>query len=268
MNTLEVYDMVIGIERRLSNMYHRFSTLFKENPEVYNFWMGIAIQEKSHSETLTLSKGYLMWNHPALKRKNASLIHKSVVRDIESLLLMLKKYERKVRKERISLQEAIDILWEIESSELNHLYNRLIHLSGFKLSRKPDTRLSAGSGYHSIYEHMKVIKSFMDKYYRGTLPTIRIEDYAEAEPSTSAPASVVRGRIVEIYPDMSYGFIKGENGQIYMFLPEDMPNKGWKDAEVNKDVEFSVIELPWGPRASNIRLQTSDIRLKVLKSDV
>lgn len=255
MNTFEVYDMVIGIERRLSNMYHRFSTLFKENPEVHNFWMGIANQEKSHSETLTLSKGYLMWNHPALKRKKTSLIHKSVIGEIESLLLLLKEYERKVRKERISLQEAIDILLKIESSELNHLYNRLIHLSGFKLSRRPDTRLSPGTGHNSIYEHMKVIKSFMDKYYRGTLPAIRIEDYVATEHSPLTPASAARGRIIEIYSDMSYGLIRGEDGQTYMFLPEDMPNGGWKDAEVNKDVEFSVIDLPWGPRANNIRFK-------------
>ena len=264
MNAIEVYDIAIGIERRLSNMYHRFSTLFKENYEVHNFWMGIANHEKSHSETLTLSKCYLMWNHPALKRKKATLIEGSDIREIESLLVMLKESERKVRKERISLQEALHIVLNIESSELNHLYNRLVHLSGFKFSQKPE------HAYRSVYEHMKVIKSFMDKYYRGNLPAIRIEDYKEVRPAPSVPVWTVRGKIVEIVSEMSYGFIEGEDGQIYMFLPEDVYKGGWVEAEVNKNVEFSVMGLPWGPRANNInfRHQTSDLKNKGLRSEV
>ena len=77
MNTLEIYDIAIGIERGLSNMYHRFSTVFKENPEVHNFWAGVASHEKSHSEALTLSKGYLMWNHPSFRHKKAPMIKRS-----------------------------------------------------------------------------------------------------------------------------------------------------------------------------------------------
>lgn len=265
MNSFEVYDTAIGIERRLSNIYHRFSTLFRENTEVHNFWTGVANHEKSHSETLTLSKGYLMGNHPVLKHKKAPLIQISEIRELESLDVMLKEYERKVKKERISLQEALDILLKIENSGLNHLYNRLVHLSGFKLSQKPE------NAHHSIYGHMKVIKSFMDKYYRGNLPAIRIEDYAEERPSPPpATTGVVRGKILEIVSGMSYGFIKGEDGQIYMFLPEDISRGSWEDIEVNKYVEFSVIGLPWGPRASNInfRLQTSDLKNKGLRSGV
>ena len=82
MNTPEVYDIAIGIERRLSNMYHRFSTLFKENPEVHNFWTSVAGHEKSHSEALTFSKGYLMWNRP-VKQKKTPLLEGSAISELE-----------------------------------------------------------------------------------------------------------------------------------------------------------------------------------------
>lgn len=248
MNTFEVYDTLISIERRLSNMYHRFSTLFKENTEVHNFWASIANHKKGHSETLTLSKGYLMWNHPALRHKKVSLLQGSEIRELESLSAKLKEYERKMKKERVSLQESLDILLKIEGSELNHLYNRLVHISGFNLSDKLE------NAHRSIYEHMKIIKSFMDKYYRGDHPPICAEDYVYVEPVLSIPLEIVKGKIVEVVPDMSYGFIEGEDGQMYMFLPEDLYNGGWGDAEVNKDVEFSALGLPWGPRAKDVRL--------------
>lgn len=253
MNTFEAYDLAIGIERRLSNMYHRFSTLFKENSQVHNFWTGIASHEKGHSETLTLSKGYLLWNHPRLKHKKISLVRRSDIKELESLQELLKEYERRAKREKISLQEALDMLLKIENSELNHLYNRLIRLSGFKLSRKPDIPPSAGTRHRSMYEHMKVIKSFMDKYYRGSLPPICVEDFAEGgAPPVLTTSEFLKGKIAEIIPEMSYGFIEGEDRKRYMFLPEDLSRGDWKDAEVNKFVEFKVMALPWGLKANNI----------------
>lgn len=250
MNTLEVYDMAIDIERRLSNMYHRFSTLFKENSEIHNFWSGVANHEKSHSEMLTLSKGYLLWNHPSLEHEKDALINKSCVKELELLETILKEYERKIKRERISLQEALEILLTIENSELNQLYNRLINLSGFRPSQKPENM------YCFIYEHMKVIKLFMDKHYRGNLPTIRVEEYKKtnALPLETAPGRV-RGKIAEVIPEMSYGFIEGEDARRYMFLPEDISEGKWEDAEIGRDVEFSVIGLPWGPRANNVKIR-------------
>lgn len=253
MSTPEVYDIAIGIERRLSNMYHRFSTLFKENPEVHNFWTSVARHEKSHSEALTFSKGYLMWNRP-VKQKKAPLLKGTAISELESLEEMLREYERKVKKERVSLQEALDILLKIENGGLNHLYNQLVHLSGFRPPQK-----SEGT-YCPVYEHMKVIKSFVDKYYRGTLPPICIEDYADTgplQPQTATPAAgMMRGKIIEILSDMSYGFIEGTDRQTYLFLPEDILQGEWESAALNQVVEFSVMGLPWGPRATHISFKS------------
>jgi len=253
MNTPEVYDIAIGIERRLSNMYHRFSTLFKENPEVHNFWTSVAGHEKSHSEALTFSKGYLMWNRP-VKQKKTPLLEGSAISELESLEEVLREYERKVKKERVSLQEALDILLKIENGGLNHLYNQLVHLSGFRPPQK------AEGTYCPVYEHMKVIKSFVDKYYRGSLPPICIADYADTgplQPRTATPAEgMMRGKITEILLDMSYGFIEGADRQTYLFLPEDIFQGEWEFAALNQVVEFSVMELPWGPRAVNISFKS------------
>ena len=253
MNTPEVYDIAIGIERRLSNMYHRFSTLFKENPEVHNFWTSVAGHEKSHSEALTFSKGYLMWNRP-VKQKKTPLLEGSAISELESLEEVLREYERKVKKERVSLQEALDILLKIENGGLNHLYNQLVHLSGFRPPQK------AEGTYCPVYEHMKVIKSFVDKYYRGPLPPICIEDYADTGPlkpqPTTPAAGMMRGKIIEIISGMSYGFIEGADRQTYLFLPEDILQGEWGPAVINQAVEFSVMGLPWGPRAMNISFKS------------
>jgi len=256
MNTSEAFDLAIGIERRLSNMYQRFSSLFKENPEIYNFWTGIASHEKSHSEILTLSKGYLLWNHPGLKHKKISLVRRSHIKVLESLQESLKEYERKIKKEKISLQEALDMLVKIENSELNHLFNRLVHLSGFKPSRRPDSSLSGGARYCSIYEHMKVIKEFMDKYYRGSLPSICLEDFAGGNVSPMMVTSEsLRGKIVEIVQEMSYGFIEGEDRKRYMFLPEDLSRGDLGDPLLGRSVEYRFVALPWGLKAMDIRFK-------------
>ncbi|MDD5435838.1 MAG: hypothetical protein PH343_10460 [Nitrospira sp.] len=270
MNVFEIFDVAIGIEKRLSNMYYRFSSLFKDNQEIHNFWIGVANHERSHSETLTMSKGYLKWNHPSLTHKDAPIVHISDIKELESLDSITKDYEKKTRKDRFSLQDTLEVLLNIENSELNHIYNRLVHISGIKLSQKPE------NVHKTIYEHMKLIKSVIDKHYRGSLPAIRIEDFKEVKPlpssststepvpapspsqlpsSTPSSNGTAGGKIEEIFPEMSYGFIAGEDGQKYMFLPEDISNGTWEGAKINDTVEFSVMPLPWGPRATNINLK-------------
>ena len=94
---------------------------------------------------------------------------------------------------------------------------------------------------------MKIIKAFAKKYYRGNIPQIQVE----AAPSDISSKA---GKITEITPDMSYGFIEGGDGERYMFLPEDISAGTWDNAEVNKSVQFSVVNLPWGARAKDIKI--------------
>lgn len=271
MNVFDVFDIAIGIEKRLSNMYYKFSSLFKDSTEIHNFWIGIASHEKLHAETLTMSKAYLQWDHPSLKHKDKPLVHFSDVKELESLGAITKEYDSKTRKQRLSLQDAIELLLNIENSELNHIYNRLVHVSGIRLSQKPE------AVHKTIYEHVKFIKTFMDKHYRGNLPAIRVDDFKEVRHlETPAPFQVaqaaadakttktdhtaglnetIKGKIAEILQDMQYGFIEGEDSHRYMFLADELTKDRWEDLKVNDCVEFSVIQLPWGPKAVDINLK-------------
>lgn len=275
MNVFEVFDIAIGIEKRLSNMYYKFSSLFKDSTEIHNFWSGIANHEKSHSETLTFGKGYLQWNHPSLQHKQIPIVHFSDIKELKSLDSITGEYEKKTRKKRVSLQDALGILLIIENSELNHIFNRLVHISGFKPAQKPE------NVHKTIYEHMKVIKAFVDKYYRGVIPSIKVEDYREtrhlpasanveavsekivetvpgkiAKVVSEKITGVVSGKIAEIELHMSYGFIEGTDGKRYMFLPEDLSGSKWEELKVNCHADFSVMNLPWGPRAKEIHIRS------------
>ncbi len=67
---------------------------------------------------------------------------------------------------------------------------------------------------------------------------------------------MMRGKIIEIISGMSYGFIEGADRQTYLFLPEDILQGEWGPAVINQAVEFSVMGLPWGPRAMNISFKS------------
>ena len=241
MNISEVFDAAIDIEKRLSNLYYKLSNLFRDNSEVYNFWIKIAYHEKSHCETLTLSKGCQSWNHSSAKKKNRTSVDVTDISALQLLNAMIKDFERILKKEMVSLQDALDMLLKIENSEINHIYDRLVRIYGFQFQQKPE------ESHRSVYEHMKIIKAFAKKYYRGNIPQIQVE----AAPSDISSKA---GKITEITPDMSYGFIEGGDGERYMFLPEDISAGTWDNAEVNKSVQFSVVNLPWGARAKDIKI--------------
>ena len=241
MNISEVFDAAIDIEKRLSNLYYKLSNLFRNNSEVYNFWIKIADHEKSHCETLTLSKGCQSWNHSSAKKKNRTSVDVTDISALQLLNAMIKDFERILKKEMVSLQDALDMLLKIENSEINHIYDRLVRIYGFQFQQKPE------ESHRSVYEHMKIIKAFAKKYYRGNIPQIQVE----AAPSDISSKA---GKITEITPDMSYGFIEGGDGERYMFLPEDISAGTWDNAEVNKSVQFSVVNLPWGARAKDIKI--------------
>ena len=241
MNISEVFDAAIDIEKRLSNLYYKLSNLFRNNSEVYNFWIKIADHEKSHCETLTLSKGCQSWDHSSAKKKNRTSVDVTDISALQLLNAMIKDFERILKKEMVSLQDALDMLLKIENSEINHIYDRLVRIYGFQFQQKPE------ESHRSVYEHMKIIKAFAKKYYRGNIPQIQVE----AAPSDISSKA---GKITEITPDMSYGFIEGGDGERYMFLPEDISAGTWDNAEVNKSVQFSVVNLPWGARAKDIKI--------------
>lgn len=243
----EVFDTAIDIEKRLSNLYHKFANLFRDNSDVHNFWIKIADHEKLHCEMLSLNKGCQSWNNPSVLHRAKKNIVKADITVIESLSLMLKEYERLLKKEAVSLQDAIGILLKIENSGYNHIYNKLIHMSGIRFQQDAD------DPHRSVYEHMKIIKAFSDRYFSGEDHGIRVEDYKVSRVPAPPVQGDKRGKITEIVRDMSYGFIEGEDGERYMFLPDNLTVGTWDEARINMPVAFSVVNLPWGPRAKDVK---------------
>src|SRR3972149_5332851 len=157
----EVFDTAIDIEKRLSNLYYKFSNLFRDNSEVYNFWIKIASHEKLHCETLLLNKGCQAWDSPSVLHRVKKQIVKADIAVIESLNLMLKDFERRLKKEMVSLQDAIGMLLKIENSDYNHIYDKLIHTSGIKGEFRDVASL------FPILEIIKSLLCFLSKYYTG-----------------------------------------------------------------------------------------------------
>lgn len=251
MNMSELFDAAIDIEKRLSNLYYKLSNLFRDNSEVYNFWIKIADHEKSHCETLLLSKGCQSWDRSNTVQKNRTSVDVTDISTLELLNVVIKDFERILKKEMVSLQDALEILLKIENSEINHIYSNLVQVSGLRFQHKPE------ESHRSVYEHMKIINAFAKKYYRGNVQSIQVEDYRDVKtpiPSAPSASGSKEGTITEITSDMSYGFIEGRDGEKYMFLPEDISAGTWDDAEINKTVKFSVVNLPWGPRAKDVRI--------------
>ncbi len=244
----EVFDAAINIEKRLANLYYKFANLFRDNSEVNNFWVKIANHEKLHGETLSLNKECQLWDSPAVLHRAKKYIARADIALIESIDLMLRDFERKLRKETVSLQDAIGMLLKLENSDYNHVYNRLIHTSRIKFKQTSE------DPHRSVYEHMKIIKTFSDKYYTGASQDFRVEDYKEVKVHATSSRKHKTGKITSIMRDMSYGFIKGKEGEACMFLPEDISEGAWEDADVNMPVEYSVVKLPWGPRAKDIKI--------------
>ncbi len=244
----EVFDAAIDIEKRLSNLYYKFANLFRDNSDVHNFWVMIANHEKLHCETLALNKGCQSWDNPAVLNRFKKHIVKGDIAAIESIDMILADFERSLKREPLSLQDAISMLLKIENSGYNHIYNKLIHTSGIQFQQDAD------DPHRSVYEHMKIIKAFSDKYYSGESHGIRVEEYRDIRvPAPSSPGAK-RGKIAEIVREMSYGLVEADDGQTCMFLPEDITGGTWDEAEVDKPAGFIVVRSPWGARATDVKI--------------
>lgn len=234
MNTIEAYDTVIGLEKGFSNIYHRFASLFRDKKDIYNFWNGLAATEKGHSEALILSKGSLK---DSVRKSN--FFKKEELKRLEDLKCIAREWQRKSFREGLTLQEAIDMLLKVEKTGLHYLYEKLAQASGINIK-------------WSLDDHKKRILPFIQQHkgYGDTVKDILIPEIVSMDTDRK---TILQGNIIEIEKETLYGLIKGEDGQTYMFLPEDLPPGGWEGIELNRKVEFSVLRFPWGPRAQGIR---------------
>jgi len=63
----------------------------------------------------------------------------------------------------------------------------------------------------------------------------------------------MQGKIIRIYKDKSFGFIKGEKGD-YFFHRNACVDKSFDNLEVDDEVKFRPEETPKGLRAEEVEL--------------
>jgi rubrerythrin len=116
------------IERLVSKIYYRFSHLFLSDSELRDFWWEMAVEEEQHASILLACKD-LIENYedekpdPSISREKA-----------DQLKEQLTSYLRK-GTQSLAVEEAFRIALEIETSEIDTIYSKLLQLGGPKIAQ-------------------------------------------------------------------------------------------------------------------------------------
>jgi len=111
------------IERLVSKIYFRFSHLFLGRPELRDFWWQMACEEEQHACILFACKA-LIENYddetldPTISREKAEELE-------DRLMSFLARGTRS-----LATEEAFRMALEIESSEIDAIYSKLLQLGG------------------------------------------------------------------------------------------------------------------------------------------
>ncbi|MBI2357318.1 MAG: hypothetical protein HYV04_00100 [Deltaproteobacteria bacterium] len=111
------------IEGLVAKVYFRFSHLFIDQPEIRDFWWEMAKQEEQHAAILIACKA-VIGNYPD------ESVDPSITRDkADQLRSKLNAYLGKGTPS-ITVDKAFQVALDIESSEIDAIYSKLLHLGG------------------------------------------------------------------------------------------------------------------------------------------
>jgi hypothetical protein len=119
------------LERLVSKIYFRFSHLFMGRPDLRDFWWEMAREEEQHACILYACKA-LIDNfeealNPDISRNKA-----------EELEIWLVSFLQRGTPS-LTAEEAFRMALEIESSEIDTIYSKLIHLGGPNVAQTMET---------------------------------------------------------------------------------------------------------------------------------
>jgi len=130
MMTDEPFDALSNfaqIERLVAKIYFRFSHLFLADPALRDFWWEMAREEEQHSCILQACRAvianYEEGLDPTVSRDRA-----------ERLQQWLDAFLARGTPE-LTVEESFRIALEIENSEIDAIYGKLIHLGGEQIAR-------------------------------------------------------------------------------------------------------------------------------------
>jgi hypothetical protein len=116
------------IERLVSKVYYRFSHLFLDRPELRDFWWEMAKEEEQHACILNAC-GALIENYsdetldPSITLEKADEIKGQITHFLE------------VGTPSVTVQEAFRTALQIETSEIDAIYSKLLQLGGPKIGK-------------------------------------------------------------------------------------------------------------------------------------
>jgi hypothetical protein len=127
-NRLELFDQFSEVERLVAKIYFRFSHLFLDRPELRDFWWEMAKEEEQHGAILYACKA-IIENYeeelldPSISQKKAN--------ELKARLL---SYLGRGTPS-LSVEEAFRIALEIEGSEIDAIYSKLLQLGGPNIAK-------------------------------------------------------------------------------------------------------------------------------------
>jgi hypothetical protein len=122
-NPFDSLSRFAGIERLVSKIYFRFSHLFLDRPELRDFWWEMAREEEQHASILFACKA-LIENFddesldPEISREKAQ--------ELEDRLHSFLSHGTPL----LTVEDAFRIALDIESSEIDAIYSKLLQLGG------------------------------------------------------------------------------------------------------------------------------------------
>jgi hypothetical protein len=130
MNSPEPFDPLArfaDLERLVSKIYFRFSHLFIGRPDLRDFWWEMAREEEQHACILYACKALIENFDETLDPE----ISRDKARQLEAWLTAF--LQRGTPS--LTAEEAFRIALEIESSEIDAIYSKLIHLGGPRVTQ-------------------------------------------------------------------------------------------------------------------------------------
>jgi rubrerythrin len=131
MSSLEPFNPLerfAEIERLVSKIYYRFSHLFMTQPELRDFWWEMAREEEQHACILHACKAVIE-NYEDEKLDPSLTAEKA-----RALKEWLSSYLGRGAS-ALAVEEAFRIAVEIESSEIDAIYSKLLQLGGPQIAK-------------------------------------------------------------------------------------------------------------------------------------
>ncbi|MGH8006295.1 MAG: hypothetical protein ACREQ3_04730 [Candidatus Binatia bacterium] len=146
----EILDSHAKLEAQVGEIYVTFAALFGHNPELRVLWQAMALEEGGHAALLrAVNKGLLS----GMFRAKSFLLPLEI---FDALATRVAEYHRQA-EEGASLDQALQITWELECSELDFMRELLVSASNL-------AELGFPTNLESKDKHIGRLREVIQKY--------------------------------------------------------------------------------------------------------